>query len=178
MWITWIGRYRPVCSPVMRRPRGRGRREAICPRDDLSPNVTRVFCGSRADIQRGRMFPDVRLMVAATFALGRGVDVRIWIVRRFPRQPRAAWSRAAGRSAVAARHRQCGNTRGDNRAGGTVRSALSDRCRADSFGGRERPGGWTRSSGRHRNIFNRSADGIDNALRCGTRWKFGYRRAG
>jgi hypothetical protein len=45
-----------------------GRREAICPRDDLSRNVTRAFCGSRADIQRGRMFPDVRLMVAATLA--------------------------------------------------------------------------------------------------------------
>src|SRR5271169_6359317 len=52
----------------MRRPTVLGRREAICPRDDLSPNVTRAFCGSRAGIQRGRMFPDVRLMVAATLA--------------------------------------------------------------------------------------------------------------
>jgi hypothetical protein len=39
-----------------------------CPRDDLSPNVTRAFLRIARCIQRGRMFPDVRLMVAATFA--------------------------------------------------------------------------------------------------------------
>jgi hypothetical protein len=37
-------------------------------RDDLSLRVTRAAAGSRAVIQRGRMFPNVRLLIAATFA--------------------------------------------------------------------------------------------------------------
>ena len=48
--------------------KGRGRREAICPRGDLSLLCDACFRGSRAGVQRGRMFPNFRLMIAAAFA--------------------------------------------------------------------------------------------------------------
>src|SRR5271166_2177013 len=60
-----------VCDPMMRRPRGSSS-NSLPPRghslsDDLSLNVTRA-CRIARGVQRGRMLPNVRLLIAAMLA--------------------------------------------------------------------------------------------------------------
>ena len=100
----------------MRRPKGRGRREATCPRNDLSLNVTRAVPDSRggpAGSNVSECTPDDR----GDACLGRGAGLRIRPVRSLPRQPRPAGSIATRCDGDAAYRRQCRKSLDDRRAG-------------------------------------------------------------